>query len=84
MSKRFSNLIIVAVFVFMLATTAKAENFFAYLEGRQEVPPVTTSAVGYARVVLNESAGTISYIVVFNNLSSAQTAAHIHAPAPVR
>ena len=81
MSKRFSSLIVVAVFVFILSATAKAEMFSAYLEGRQEVPPVTTSATGYARVFLDEAAGTITYTVVFNGLSSAQTASHIHTGA---
>jgi hypothetical protein len=81
MSKRFSSLVIVAVFVFILSTTASAEIFHAYLEGRQEVPPVSTSATGYARIFLNESAGTFTFRVVFNNLSSTQTASHIHVGA---
>jgi hypothetical protein len=81
MSRKLSSLIIVTVFVFMLSATAKAEIFFAYLNGAQEVPPVATPATGYARVFLNESAGTISFTVVFNNLSSAQNASHIHTGA---
>ena len=78
MNKRFSSLMIVAVFVFIFAANANAENFFAYLEGRQENPGVATSATGYARVFLNESTMMISYRVVYNNLSSNQTAGHIH------
>jgi len=81
MSKRFSSLIIVAVFVFMLTTTARAEWFFAYLEGRQEVPAVATTGKGYARVFLDEGAGTITFTVVYNGLSSAQNASHIHTGA---
>lgn len=81
MSKRFNSLIIVAVFVFIFSASVKAETFFAYLEGRQEVPPVSTSAKGYARVFLDETAGTITFRVVFNNLSSTQTASHIHVGA---
>ena len=70
-------------FVFMFSASARAEIFFANLQGVQEVPPVTTNATGYARVVLNESAGTISFLVVFNNLTSTQIASHIHAPATI-
>ncbi|HEX9961585.1 MAG TPA: CHRD domain-containing protein [Pyrinomonadaceae bacterium] len=81
MSKKLSCIISIAVFVFILSTTAKAEIFFAYLNGAQEVPPVATSATGYARVFLNESAGTITYTVVFSGLSSNQTASHIHTGA---
>ncbi|HMS39689.1 MAG TPA: CHRD domain-containing protein [Pyrinomonadaceae bacterium] len=81
MNKNFSSLMIVGVFVFIFATTANAENFFAYLEGRQENPAVTTAATGYARVFLNETAGTITYQVVYNNLGSTQTAGHIHTGA---
>jgi hypothetical protein len=70
-------------FVFIFSASVRAEIFFANLQGAQEVPPVSTNARGYARVVLNEAAGTISFIVVFNNLTSTQVACHIHAPAPV-
>ena len=83
MSRRFSSIVLVAVFVFILSATAKAEILFAYLEGRQEVPAVATSARGYARIFVNESTMQITYVVVFQNLSSAQTASHIHAPAPI-
>ncbi|MGC2235418.1 MAG: CHRD domain-containing protein [Pyrinomonadaceae bacterium] len=81
MIKVFGNLIIVTLFVFLLSTAAQAETFFAYLNGTQEVPAVATNATGYARVFLNESAGMISFTVVYNNLSSAQNASHIHTGA---
>lgn len=72
------------IFVLLISATAvKAETFYAYLNSAQEVPTNSSSATGYARVVLNESAGTISFRVVFRNLSSAQTASHIHAPAAI-
>lgn len=80
MNKKFSILII-AAFVFMFSATANAETFFAYLEGRQEAPAVATSATGYARVFLNEQAGTITFRIVFNNLSSNQTLSHLHTGA---
>lgn len=65
------------------ASTSRAETFYANLSGAQEVPPVATSATGYARVVVNESALTYSFTVVFSSLSSNQTASHIHAPAAI-
>jgi hypothetical protein len=81
MRKVFSNLIIATLFVFLLSAAARGETFYAYLNGAQEVPSVATNATGYARVFLNESAGTISFTVVYNNLSSAQNASHIHTGA---
>lgn len=83
MNNKFKNLIIAAITVFALSGAIKAETFYAYLSGAQEVPAAATTATGYARVVLNESAGTISFTVVFNGLTSAQQASHIHAPAAI-
>lgn len=65
------------------AATANAEIFTAYLTGAQEVPPVATTATGYARIVVNESTGALTFTVVFNGLTSNQTASHIHAPAAI-
>lgn len=79
---RFDRLF-VAIFLLLSASSVRAEIFTAYLTGAQEVPAAATTATGYARVVVNESAGTLSFTVVFNGLSSTQTAAHIHAPAAI-
>src|SRR5688500_10984822 len=65
----------------LLPVSVRAEMFTAYLTGPQEAPPVSTNGTGYARVLWNESAGTITFTVVFSNLSSAQTASHIHTGA---
>jgi hypothetical protein len=67
----------------LLSTSARAEIFFAYLDGRQEVPPSGSAATGYARVFLNEATGRIDFTIVFNNLGSAQTLSHIHAPGAI-
>ncbi|MET0753459.1 MAG: CHRD domain-containing protein [Pyrinomonadaceae bacterium] len=83
MTKRFSNLIIITLFVFLLSAAARGETFYAYLNGAQEVPAVATSATGYARVFVNESTMTLTFTVVFNGLSSAQTLSHIHAPGVI-
>ncbi len=83
MKVNLRNLISIAVFVLMFSAVTKAEIFTAYLSSAQEVPTNASTATGYARIVLNESAGTITYTVVFNGLSSNQSASHIHAPAAV-
>jgi hypothetical protein len=80
-NKKLGSLIIVGVFVFILSATVKAETFFAYLNGAQEVPQVNTAGRGYGRIFLNETAGTISFTVVFSGLTGNQTASHIHTGA---
>jgi len=80
MGKLRMFLIASAIFLMSLGTV-RAETFYAYLTGAQEVPAAATTATGYARVVVNEQTGAISFTVVFNGLSSAQTASHIHIAA---
>jgi hypothetical protein len=70
--------------VFLLCTLSlRAEIFTANLTGAQEVPPTGSTATGYSRIFVNESTLAVSWVVVFNGLSSAQNGAHIHAPAPI-
>ncbi len=83
MRNRFLSLLAATIFVFTLSSATRAETFTAYLSGAQEVPPVATSATGYARIFVNESTMTLTFTVVFNGLGSAQTGSHIHAPAAV-
>ncbi|MGQ0543078.1 MAG: CHRD domain-containing protein [Blastocatellia bacterium] len=83
MRRRLSLFLLATISLILLNTEAKAEIFVAYLSSAQEVPTNASTATGYARVVLNEAAGTINFTVVFNGLTSNQTAAHIHAPAPI-
>jgi CHRD domain/FG-GAP-like repeat len=83
MNKKFKSLLVAAIFTIALSGAVKAETFYAYLNSAQEVPANASTATGYARVVLNESAGTIAFTVVFNNLSSNQAASHIHAPSAI-
>jgi hypothetical protein len=70
-----------------LAATAPAQSalryFTAQLDGAQEVPPVTTNATGFGSFVMDTAANTLTYHVEFSGLTSAETAAHIHGPAPV-
>lgn len=83
MIRKSANIIFICVFVWLFAVSAKAEIFFAYLNSAQEVPTNASTATGYARVVLNESAMTVTWTVVFTGLTSNQTASHIHAPSPI-
>lgn len=83
MRSSFISLTLAAVFALTFAGSANAETFTAYLTPAQEVPPVASTATGYARFFVNEAAGTCSFTVVFSGLSSNQTASHIHAPAAI-
>jgi uncharacterized repeat protein (TIGR01451 family) len=56
--------------------------FYANLTGAQEVPPTNLTASGTATVVLSPDETNATVSLNFNGLSSAQTAAHIHGPAP--
>ncbi|MDX6695214.1 MAG: hypothetical protein QOF02_2817, partial [Blastocatellia bacterium] len=55
--------------------------FVANLTGAQEVPPNNSSAAGTAILLLRPDEQKARVSLSFNNLSSAQTAAHIHGPA---
>lgn len=83
MIKKLSLFLLSAVLLLGSLSAVRAETFTAYLNGAQQVPVAATSATGYARIVVNESAGTVSWTVVYNNLTSAQNAAHIHAPGAI-
>ena len=83
MNKKINLSILMVAFVLLFSGAARAEIFFAYLTGAQEVPANASTATGYARINLNESALTINYTIVYSNLGTAQTAAHIHAPASI-
>jgi hypothetical protein len=52
------------------------------LEGSQEVPPVPTSATGFARVMLNDVSGAVTVDGAYSGLTSTASAAHIHIGAP--
>jgi len=83
MKVNLRNLVVIAVFMLVFSATSKAEIFTAYLTGAQEVPAVATTATGYARIVVNESTGALTFTVVFNGLAGTQNNAHIHAPAAI-
>jgi subtilisin family serine protease len=65
------------------ATQPANRTFVAQLTGAQEVPANNSTANGSGTVTLNEAETQIAVNLTFNGLSSAQTAAHIHAAAHV-
>lgn len=81
MSKRLSGFIAIAFFMFIMATTTKAQMYTAYLSGAQEVPANASPGKGYARIFINPTALTVTYTVVYNGLQGNQTLWHIHAPS---
>ena len=83
MNKKLNITLIVTIFIFVLSASARAETFYAYLNSAQEVPANASTATGFARVFVNEAAGTLSFTVTFTGLSSTQTASHIHAPGAI-
>ncbi len=56
--------------------------FTANLNAAQETPPNNSTAVGTATLLLSPDEQTARVSLSFNGLSSAETAAHIHGPAP--
>jgi uncharacterized repeat protein (TIGR01451 family) len=56
--------------------------FVANLNGAQEVPPNNSSATGTATLLLSSDEKEARLALNFGGLSSAQTDAHIHGPAP--
>jgi hypothetical protein len=78
-----SKFLVLLIFSLMFSASLRAETFFAYLSSAQEVPTNASTGTGFARVFLNESAGTITFSVNFTGLSGNQTASHIHAPAAI-
>jgi uncharacterized protein (DUF1800 family) len=56
-------------------------TYVALLNGASEVPPEITSATGSSTVILSPDETSALVSLSFTNLSSPQTAAHIHGPA---
>jgi uncharacterized protein (DUF1800 family) len=56
-------------------------TYVASLNGASEVPPEITSATGSSTVILSPDETSALVSLSFANLSSPQTAAHIHGPA---
>ncbi|KPL86709.1 CHRD domain-containing protein [Herpetosiphon geysericola] len=51
-------------------------------DGSQEVPPTGSKGMAMGTIEINTVANTLSYNITYHDLSSAETAAHIHGFAP--
>jgi hypothetical protein len=60
-----------------MASAARQQTFQAKLSGKNEVPPVTTSATGLAQFHLGSDGKTLSYTLTAHNIKTV-TMAHIH------
>jgi hypothetical protein len=80
-----SCLLALASVLILPASAAHADviNLFANLSGANEVPANTSPGTGTAEVVLNTTAQTIEINVTFSNLTTPDTAAHIHCCGPL-
>jgi uncharacterized protein (DUF1800 family) len=66
---------------FAVGETKRPVTFVATLRGNQEVPPVNTQSTGVASLVLSPDEKSAKLSLSFSNLSSTETAAHVHGPA---
>jgi len=73
--------IVLTAAALLLAGMASAQTYSAILTGSQETPsPVVTPATGTGSFTL-DAGKILSYNISFSNLSSSETAAHIHCCA---
>jgi hypothetical protein len=66
-----------------VAPATGGEAFTVYLSSAQQVPTNASTGQGRGCISINAATQTMSYRIDFTGLSSAQTLAHIHNPAPV-
>ena len=66
----------------LLAPSASAQNYTVSIDGSQPVPPTGSPATGAGTMTL-DGAKILSWNISFSGLTSTETAAHIHGPAPV-
>jgi len=75
--------VLVVALAMLFALPVSAQQYFqAVIDGAQEVPPSGSPATGFGCFVLNPD-NTLDYMVSYTGLTGAETAAHIHGPAPV-
>jgi hypothetical protein len=73
---------VVLALLVLLPGAAGADTFFtANVDGAQEVPPTGSPAVGFGRVMLNESETQIVASVYYSGLGSGVVLGHIHGPS---
>jgi len=65
----------------VLAGPALADKMKATLDGKSEVPPVTSAATGTAELDYDPASKKLTWTVTYSGLSGPATAAHFHGPA---
>lgn len=83
MNNRINGLLILMLLLVAASVTVRAEAFSAHINAAQEVPTNASTGTGWGRLIYNETNQTLTWTVFFTGLTSAQTAAHIHAAAPI-
>ena len=78
--KRLRILVMVMATLLGTATLARGEQILAILTGLEEVPVVSTAAVGHFYAFT--SGDSISYSLFYTQLQGTVTQAHIHAAQP--
>ena len=78
--KRLTGLAVLGLLLLVVASPSHATpyTFTATLNGNNENPPVPTSGIGSATVILDPSAHLLFVNVTFSGLTGPTTAAHIH------
>lgn len=82
--KNFTQLITTALVALLMATNGYADHlsgkflFAARMNGNQEVPAVTTNALGLGTFYLNNTRDTLCFDMTATGLSGAITGIHIH------
>ena len=75
-------MMVVAIAMLFALPVSAQQYFQAVIDGAQEVPPSGSPATGFGCFLLNLD-NTLDYQVSYVGLTGAETAAHIHGPAPV-
>jgi hypothetical protein len=63
------------------ARAASTKTFIALLNGAQETPPTTSTALELALLTFDESTKMLCFSLSFTPLDTGEVAAHVHGPA---
>ena len=82
--KQYAVALMAGVVCLAMATPASAQifNFVFPIDATQQVPPNASTASGLGDVTYNQGAGILDWNIAFAGLTTPQTAAHFHGPAP--
>jgi hypothetical protein len=66
---------------FLSSASAATQQFHATLNGKNEVPPTTSTGTGTLSASLDTTTKALNYTLTFEGLTGPATAAHFHGPA---